>query len=405
MKRLKGIYQSSKEIDQPEGFYYDALNIVIDEKNGSITNEKGNQFKNVLPVGKDEIGVFNPASGTYTTIYSETLPACNAGFFQAVRILDHTLLADGRVVLFFTTDCVSDQVTTTTTEENPDGPSGGGDGDGGDGTTTSSTTSDPGAGAGDGGSNRLYSLVVGYHPTDRNLACANYGSTTIYYDVWNNVFYANESSSDNTLIPNGYYSYNDQLPTTTSSTTQGGETTQSPTTAEPTSGTQIALVFIDGVNFDVTLNGTLIPSSRGFDYTFGSAGVKVVTVSGNITSMALNPNQIKVSGLNNEGFGAFGYKLVNKNADANLYAINANNNGNPEFWGQPASINPLGVINNRSGDTVYGTSYPDSLFYLGWRFDPVNQPNNRTFEAVWSATGKMAITFINYGVNHNNPAI
>ena len=185
-------------------------------------------------------------------------------------------------------------------------------------------------------------------------------------------------------------------------------TTDAPTSAPPppsSSGVQVALVFLDGVNFDVTINGVLIPSTRGFDYTFGGAGVKVVTTSGNLNSMALNPNQIKVSGLNNEGFGFFSYKVVNKNSNANLYAINANDNGNPEFWGQPASSNPLGIIVNRSGDTVYGTSYPDALFYLGWRFDPVNQPNNRNFEAQWSNTGKAAITFFNYGKNHGNPAV
>ena len=171
------------------------------------------------------------------------------------------------------------------------------------------------------------------------------------------------------------------------------------------SGMQVALIFIDGVNIDVTLNGTLIPSTKGFDYSFGSAGVKVVNLSGNLNSMHLNPSQLKPGGLNNEGFGAFGYKMVNKNSSANLFAINASNDGNPEFWGQPASTSPLGVINNRSGDTVYDTKYPDALFYLGWRFDPVNQPNNRNFESQWSNTGKMAITFINYGKNHGNPAV
>ncbi len=184
-------------------------------------------------------------------------------------------------------------------------------------------------------------------------------------------------------------------------------TTETPTSSPPppSSGVQVALVFLDGVQFDVTINGVLVPASRGFDYTFGSAGVKVITTDGNLNSMALNPDQIKVSGLNNEGFGFFSYKVVNKNSDTNLYSINGIDNGNPEFWGQPASSNPLGIIVNRSGDTVYGTSYPDGLFYLGWRFDPVNHPNNRNFEAQWSNTGKATITFFNYGQNHDNPAV
>lgn len=185
-------------------------------------------------------------------------------------------------------------------------------------------------------------------------------------------------------------------------------TTSPPPTAPPppsSGGVQIALIFLDGVHFDVTINGVLIPASRGFDYKFGSAGVKVITTSGNFTTMALNPNQIKVGGLNNDGFGFFGYKVVNKNSSTNLYAINNNNNGNQHFWGTPATSNALGLINNRSGDTVYGTTYSDPLFYLGWRSNPVNQPNNRNFESVWSNTGKIAISFMNYGANHPNPVV
>tara|TARA_R100001143_G_C3360967_1_gene135592 strand:- start:12511 stop:14457 length:1947 start_codon:yes stop_codon:yes gene_type:complete len=202
--------------------------------------------------------------------------------------------------------------------------------------------------------------------------------------------------------------YGEELSFTTA---QGSSSPSSPPPSGPSSpppssgGVQIALVFMDGVNIDVTLNGQLIPSTKGFDYTFGSAGVKVVSLSSRLTTMHLNPAQIKSSSLNNDGFGFFSYKAVNKNSDANLYAINNVNNGNAEFWGTPASTNALGLINNRSGDTVYGTKYPDPLFYLGWRFDPVNQPNNRNFEATWSNTGKMAITFLNIGQNHPNPAV
>ena len=170
------------------------------------------------------------------------------------------------------------------------------------------------------------------------------------------------------------------------------------------SGVEVALVFLDGVNFDVTINGVLIPASRGFNYRFGHSGVKVVNLSGNLSSMQLNPGQIRRS-VNNQGFGFFSYKVVNKDPGTNLYAINGNHNGNPLFWGQPASSNPLGVIVNRSGDTVNNTRYPDSLFYLGWRFDPVNQPNNRNFQSGWSSTRKVVISFFNLGQNHPNPAV
>lgn len=178
-----------------------------------------------------------------------------------------------------------------------------------------------------------------------------------------------------------------------------------PTNPPPSGGVQVALIFLDGVNLDITLNGQVIPSTRGFDYTFAGSGVKVVSLSSNLVTMNVNPDQVRNSTLNNDGFGFFSYKVVNKNSDANLFGINNVDNGNAEFWGQPASTNPLGIINNRSGDTVYETRYSDALFYLGWRFDPANQPNNRNFEAQWSRTGKMAITFFNLGINHPNPAI
>ncbi|MEX0595599.1 MAG: hypothetical protein WD512_03790, partial [Candidatus Paceibacterota bacterium] len=191
-------------------------------------------------------------------------------------------------------------------------------------------------------------------------------------------------------------------------TAEGSSTPSSPSNPNPppsSGGVQIALVFLDGVNLDVTLNGKSFASSTPFDYTVGGAGVKVVSLSSTWETMHLNKNQITNSSLNNEGFGKFSYKVVNKNASADLYNINRVDDGNENFWGQQASTNGLGIINNRSGDTVYGSKYPDSLYYLGWRYDPVNQPNNRTFEKQWSNTGKITISFLNLGVNHDNPAV
>ncbi len=172
----------------------------------------------------------------------------------------------------------------------------------------------------------------------------------------------------------------------------------------PPDGTEVALVFLDGVNFDVTINGSLYSSNSPFDYTFNGAGVKVVAVAGDLVSMSLNSNQIRVPGLNNDGFGWFVYKVVNKDANTDMYGINAIHDGSQEFWGEPASNNPAGIMVSRSGDTVYGMQYPDPLFYQGWRFDPVNQPHNRTFQSAWSNTGKVAISFFNYGINADEPA-
>jgi len=189
-------------------------------------------------------------------------------------------------------------------------------------------------------------------------------------------------------------------------TAEGSSSPSNPSNPPPSSGgVQIALVFLDGVNLDVTLNGQLFPSSSAFDYTLNGAGVKVVSISGKFETLHLNPNQIKNSSLNNDGFGAFSYKVVNKDASANLYAVNRVDDGNINFWGQQPSTNGLGIINNRSGDTVYGSKYPDPLFYLGWRENPVTQPNNRTFHPSWSNTGKIAISFLNLGKNHGSPAV
>jgi hypothetical protein len=192
-------------------------------------------------------------------------------------------------------------------------------------------------------------------------------------------------------------------------TTEAGSSSPSsppPSSPPPSSGnTQIALVFLDGVNLDVTVNGTLYSASTPFHYTFNNngvtAGAKVVTVSGNLTTMQLNPNQLKRQGLDADGFGLFSYKVVNKNSGTNLNGIHAINNGSQEFWGTAATSNPLGIIVSRLGDTVYKTKYPDPLFYLGWRNYPVDQPNNRNFTQHWSKTGKMAFIYFNLGKNSN----
>lgn len=40
MKRLKGIYQNCDPVDQPEGYYRDAKNVILDDKIGSILSDK-----------------------------------------------------------------------------------------------------------------------------------------------------------------------------------------------------------------------------------------------------------------------------------------------------------------------------------------------------------------------------
>ena len=175
--------------------------------------------------------------------------------------------------------------------------------------------------------------------------------------------------------------------------------------------TQIALNFLDGVNLDVTVNGTLYPATQDFDYRWDnngvSAGTKVVTVNGDFETLELNPDQIKIEGLNNDGWGAFCYKVVNKDANANLYGTNSRHDrSNQEFWGTAASVGGEGVIVSRMGDTTSRpVQYPDPLFYKGWRDNPETHPDRRTFHRIWSATGKLAISFFNYNENAKNPVV
>ncbi len=116
--------------------------------------------------------------------------------------------------------------------------------------------------------------------------------------------------------------------------------------------------------------------------------------------MALQPEQIRVEGLNNDGFGFFSYKVVNKNPDTDLTSINGTYDGNPEFWGEPADTAPLGVIVNRSGNTLTGTQFPAPHFYLGLLDQ---NTGTREFDSLWSETEKVAISFFNYGQDHPEP--
>ena len=169
----------------------------------------------------------------------------------------------------------------------------------------------------------------------------------------------------------------------------------------------IAITFLDGVFFDVTINGVTYPfagrseNDPNWDYAFGAARGQVITMSHLFATLAIDPDQIRVSGLNNEGFGFFSYKIVNKNADADLYAINDTFDDNPEFWGNPADVDPLGIIVNRSGNTITGTLYPDPYFYLGLLDQTTG---SRVFDAIWSDTGKIGISFFNHGQDHPDPA-
>src|SRR5665811_67783 len=142
-----------------------------------------------------------------------------------------------------------------------------------------------------------------------------------------------------------------------------------PETTVPIGDVEIAFVFNDGRHFDVQVNGGLLPKERPFDYTFtndngGQAGVKIVKTT-SLKTVELDPDQIKVSGLGNDGFGEFEYKIVNKDPGYDLTKISTT-----ASLSRSANINPVGVTVSRTGDTVYFDKYPDPLFYKGWRDQP-----------------------------------
>lgn len=169
---------------------------------------------------------------------------------------------------------------------------------------------------------------------------------------------------------------------------------------------EVAVTFLDGEFFDVALNGQIYsfsgrsPDDPAWDYAFDDARGQVIELDHQLATMALDPDQIRVQGLNNEGFGSFAYKVVNKNGDADLYQTNGIHDENPEFWGNPATVDPLGVIVSRMGNTITGAQFPDPLFYYGLLDQ---QTGSRVFDPSWSATGKIGINFIEYGDNAPEP--
>ncbi len=175
---------------------------------------------------------------------------------------------------------------------------------------------------------------------------------------------------------------------------------------------EVAVTFLNGHFFDVALNGQVFSFSDralddpAWDYGFinslgQNARGQVIELDHELATMAVDPSQIRVEGLNNEGFGNFGYKVVNKDADANLYETNGTHDDNPEFWGNTAADDPLGIIVSRSGNTITGTQYPDPLFYYGLL---KQDTGSRVFDSSWSGTGKIGISFLGYGENSEDPA-
>ena len=46
---LKGLFKDTAHIDQPEGSWRYARNVILNEKKGSLSNEGGNQILGLIP--------------------------------------------------------------------------------------------------------------------------------------------------------------------------------------------------------------------------------------------------------------------------------------------------------------------------------------------------------------------
>ena len=55
-KRINGLYLNADPVDQPEGFYRSAKNIILDESIGAVSNESGTILEDSIPEGNISIG-------------------------------------------------------------------------------------------------------------------------------------------------------------------------------------------------------------------------------------------------------------------------------------------------------------------------------------------------------------
>lgn len=140
--------------------------------------------------------------------------------------------------------------------------------------------------------------------------------------------------------------------------------------------TQVAIVYGDGNYFPVTLvnaDGTefevlgndLFPLQEG--NSLPNARAAEITVTGVLKGIKIDPETIQYSGLNNEGFGAFHYKVVNKRPGFNFRnQLNKNHQlptGDQDFWGEPNLLTrEYGVIYSRLGTTIAGQDDPNAAY-------------------------------------------
>lgn len=154
-------------------------------------------------------------------------------------------------------------------------------------------------------------------------------------------------------------------------------------------GTKVLIMNLNAPGIDVKLNGKWFKleghksaKMQGKDFTG-----RIINLHGNLNNLELDPEQIRVDGLNLFGFGKFYYKIMNKHPDSNLTAPYwYGDSEGINYWGKPYPDQPFAFIKSAGGHNT--TVNPDPDFYK------LSVPEH------FNNTGKIAIFFSGYGKNH-----
>lgn len=140
---------------------------------------------------------------------------------------------------------------------------------------------------------------------------------------------------------------------------------------------------------DVNVNGTWYYFSSSYAPTASLYGVGtgvVININAPLTYFALNPNQIRTSGLNNDCYGLTTIKMMKKHPEFNPNHVNGDP-GSVSYWA--SSHNSKGQLFER-GSINYMLDEQNPTFY------------QQQVPADWSNSGKFMFWIEGVGVNHTN---
>ena len=166
--------------------------------------------------------------------------------------------------------------------------------------------------------------------------------------------------------------------------------------ADPPPGEPMeVLVMFLGANFefptpvDIELNGEVYEywgreqDDPIWDSEVQNARGQILEIDGPLTEIRFDPDQLTVDGLNNHGFGAFGYRVQQRHPDTDLSALSSDEES-INFWAHAYDGNQVHWLRNGYDDTFA----PNPTFY---EFDVPLE---------WTQTGKMAILVAGHGEHH-----